>query len=201
MPSGTVVHIVDDDEAVRDSVKAVLGSAGYTCATYDSASAFLSHKANASGCALVDIRMPEMDGLTLQQEMLARGMTIPVVFMTGFADVSLAVRAMKAGAIDFVEKPCPRDILLDAVKRAAEQAKASKGRDSFATDARAKLERLTQREREVLELLVAGDANKVVAHKLAISPRTVEIHRARLMEKLQVKSLADLVRITIAAEH
>ena len=155
-----------------------------------------SHRA---GCALVDVRMPEMDGLALLQELKARGSELAVIIMTGFADVPLAVKAMKAGAVDFVEKPCPREELVDAVERALAKAKAAQSDDAVRKEAQTRLDRLTEREREVLELLVAGDANKVVAHKLGISPRTVEIHRGRLMEKTQAKSLAELVRLTLAA--
>ena len=194
------VHIIDDDDAVRDSVKAMLEASGFTCRAYAAARAFLdTSSALAPGCALVDVRMPEMDGLALLQELKARGSELSVIIMTGFADVPLAVKAMKAGAVDFVEKPCPREELVAAVERALVKAKAAQSDDAVRKEAQMRLDRLTGREREVLDLLVAGDANKVVAHKLGISPRTVEIHRGRLMEKAQVDSLAELVRLTLAA--
>ena len=200
MLDGTKVHIVDDNEAIRDSIRAVLDNAGFACATYSSADAFLANPASlAPGCALVDVRMPGTDGLALLQELTTRGSAVSVVIMTGFADVPLAVRAMKAGAVDFVEKPCAREVLVAAVERALAAKRESPSDQAARTAAQARIDRLTQRERDVLELLVAGDANKVVAHKLGISPRTVEIHRGRLMEKAQVKSLAELVRVALAA--
>jgi two-component system response regulator FixJ len=199
MADRTLVHIIDDDDAVRDSLKAVLEGAGFGCVGYASARGFLSVAQSAAGCALVDVRMPEMDGIALLKELTARGVNIPVVIMTGFADVPLAVKAMREGAVDFVEKPAPRDVLLEAVKRALDRAEPSEDASAEKREAAARLARLTQRELEVLECLVAGDANKVTAHKLGISPRTVEIHRGRLMEKTQAKSLAELVRIALAA--
>lgn len=196
MRDRALVHIVDDDDAVRESTKAVLEAAGFACATYRSALEFLDTGDLKAGCAVVDVRMPEMDGLALLNELSARKSDLPVIVMTGFADVSLAVRAMKAGAVDFVEKPTPPDALVEAVRRAFTKARSG---DTERREAQARFERLTQREAEVLELLVAGDPNKIVAHKLGISPRTVEIHRGRLMEKTQAKSLADLVRMALAA--
>ena len=192
------VHIVDDDEALRDSIAAMVGAAGFMCQGYGSAHDFLDGGL-ADGCALVDVRMPGMDGLALMQEMAKRRIDIPVIVMTGFADVALAVRAMKAGANDFVEKPCARDELIEAVKRALGKTKSAQAIDSEKKEAHERLARLTQRERDVLELLVVGDPNKIIAHKLQISPRTVEIHRGRLMEKTQARSLADLVRLAISA--
>lgn len=194
-----IVHIVDDDEAVRDSVRALLKGAGFACATYSSATVFLHTGNLAPGCALIDVRMPEMDGLTLLRELAARRHEIPVIIMTGFADVSLAVMAMKEGAVDFVEKPMPRVGLIDAVRRALGKAKQAQSMAGEKREAKASFERLTGRERDVLDLLVAGDANKIIAHKLGISPRTVEIHRSRLMEKTQAGSLAELVRMVLAA--
>jgi two-component system response regulator FixJ len=193
------VHIVDDDEAVRDSLKAVLEAAGFACETYTSAGDFLNRAERTSGCALVDVRMPGMDGLTLLREISTRQPGIGVVIMTGFADVPLAVRAMREGAVDFVEKPTPPDLLADAVRRAFDKVNRAQADDSERRDAQTRLDRLTEREREVLELLLAGHANKIVAHKLGISPRTVEIHRSRLMEKTGAASLAELVRTALTA--
>jgi two-component system response regulator FixJ len=189
------VHVVDDDDDLRESLKALLDAAGFRCSNYASARAFLEAGAT-SGCALVDVRMPEVDGLALLNELSSRKSRLPVIIMTGFADVPLAVRAMKAGAVDFVEKPTPPEVLIGAVRRALERAQAS---DAAQPEARARLDRLTDRETDVLKLLVVGDSNKVVAHKLGISSRTVEIHRARLMEKLEAAKLADLVRLALAA--
>jgi two-component system response regulator FixJ len=197
--SALKVHIVDDDEAVRDSVKAVLEAAGFVCETYASAGDFLARPEPATGCALVDVRMPDMDGLTLLRELAARRPDIAVVIMTGFADVPLAVRAMREGAVDFVEKPTPPDVLASAVRRAFDKVSRAESGDAGRREAAARIERLTEREREVLELLVAGHANKIVAHKLGISPRTVEIHRSRLMEKTGAGSLAELVRTALSA--
>jgi two-component system response regulator FixJ len=200
MADGPRVHIVDDDEAIRDSVAAILRGAGFASASYPSAYDFLASPSSLEpGCALIDVRMPQMDGLALLQELRARRSLLSVIIMTGFADVPLAVKAMKAGAVDFVEKPSSREVLVAAVQRALAVAKAESTGSVEKTAAQARLDRLTERERDVLELLVAGDTNKVVAHKLGISPRTVEIHRGRLMEKAQVKSLAELVRVALAA--
>jgi two-component system response regulator FixJ len=193
-----IVHIVDDDAALRDSLDTLLSASGYRCVLHASAAAFVKSGARG-GCALVDIRMPEMDGIALLQKLAADGIALPVIIMTGFADVALAVKAMKEGAVDFVEKPCPPDQLLDAVRKAVAQASVAVAAASEKKDAEKRLERLTDRERDVLALLVAGDPNKIIAHKLGISPRTVEIHRSRLMEKTQAGSLADLVRLSMAA--
>ena len=195
------VHIIDDDEAVRDSVRAIIEGAGHACASYASAAEFLADPSSEGpGCALIDVRMPRMDGLALLNELASRGSKLAVIIMTGYADVPLAVKAMKAGAVDFVEKPSSRNDLVAAVERAIRSTKTQPNEDSAEkTAARARLDRLTERERDVLELLVTGDANKVIAHKLGISPRTVEIHRGRLMEKAGARSLAELVRLALAA--
>jgi two-component system, LuxR family, response regulator FixJ len=192
------VHIIDDDEAVRDSVRGLLEGADFACATYASATRFLDTDNLGPGCALIDVHMPEMDGLTLLRELAARQREIAVI-MTGFGDVPLAVKAMKEGAVDFVEKPMARDALIDAVRRALAKAKQAQSTTDEKHAAAARFARLTDREREVLALLVAGGANKIIAHKLGISPRTVEIHRGRLMEKTGVRSLAELVRLALAA--
>lgn len=199
MPN-TTVFIVDDDADVRDSLCALLDSAGFSVTQFDSASAFLAAYDNQGSCCLVtDIRMPGMDGLALQEELIARGAQIPVVIMTGHADVPLAVRAMKAGAVDFLEKPFDDDRLIACVKKALEISEKERAGHSKAAAAAESLALLTDRERDVLLLLVAGHANKVVAHKLDISPRTVEVHRGRLMEKTKARNLADLVRLALAA--
>jgi two-component system, LuxR family, response regulator FixJ len=180
-------------------VKASLESAGYSCVTYSSPGSFLNGVEDiAPGCALLDVRMPQMDGLAVLSELAARQCELPVIIMTGFADVPMAVKAMKAGAVDFVEKPCPREELIGAVERALSKAQTAQARESEKKSARDRLDRLTPREHEVATYLVAGDSNKAVARKLGISPRTVEIHRGRLMEKTQVRSLAELVRLVLA---
>lgn len=196
MPNRPHVYVVDDDEALRDSIKTMLEASGYTCTTFDSGRAFLDCENLSSGCALVDVRMPGIDGLALLAELTTRKIAVPVIIMTGFADVPLAVQAMKAGAVDFIEKPTPPALLVEAVQRALDRTSVG---DAEQREAQARFERLTDREMEVLRLLVIGDPNKIVAHKLGISPRTVEIHRGRLMEKTQAKSLAELVRMALAA--
>jgi two-component system response regulator FixJ len=194
------VFVVDDDVDVRQSLCALLESAGFVVTDYASASDFLNAYKNVPGCCLVaDIRMPGMDGLTLQEELRAREAPIPVVIMTGHGDVPLAVRAMKAGAIDFLEKPFDDERLLGSVKMALDIGGKTDANHAITSLAMESLASLTDRERDVLLLLVAGHPNKVVAHKLEISPRTVEVHRGRVMEKTKARNLADLVRITLAA--
>ncbi|MGE5201285.1 MAG: response regulator FixJ [Acidobacteriota bacterium] len=200
MAAESTVHIVDDDEAVRDSLSALLESMGFTVATYDSAEAFLAAPAASGSCIVVDVRMPGMGGLELQEEIARRGSRIPVIVMTGHADVSLAVRAMKAGAFDFVEKPFDETALVGAIRRACDLGREVARSVAAGTALRERLALLTPREREVLDALVAGKANKIIAYELSISPRTVEIHRARVMEKMQARTLADLVRMTLTSQ-
>lgn len=194
------VFIVDDDADVRDSLRALLESAGFAVEDYDSATGFLAGMSLDDGaCLVADIRMPDMDGLTLQEELVRRQANLPVIIVTGHGDVPLAVRAMKAGAIDFIEKPYDDELLLSSVRRAREQSLNRQAKSSNAKEAETRVASLTAREREVLEHLVAGQPNKVIAHELGISPRTVEIHRAHLMEKMQARSLSDLVRLALTA--
>ncbi|MBV8800644.1 MAG: response regulator [Alphaproteobacteria bacterium] len=194
------VFVVDDDPAMRDSLKVLLETSGYTVPVYESAIAFFGSGAPAQhGCVLADVRMPEMDGLELQQRLKERGSTLPVILMTGHADVPLAVRAMKEGAIDFLEKPFKDAVLVESVRRALEQAERAGHSEASAKLVRERLADLTDRERQVLELLVAGRPNKIIAYELSISPRTVEIHRARVMDKMGARSLAELVRMTLSA--
>jgi two-component system response regulator FixJ len=200
MSAEPVVFVVDDDAAMRDSVKLLLESSGFVAHAYESAVAFLASDAPGRiGCIVADIRMPEMDGLQLQEELRAKHSALPVILMTGHADVPIAVRAMKAGAVDFLEKPFDEEALLGCVRRALEQAKASGAAEAGAKIVAERLSSLTDRERQVLDLLVAGKPNKIVAYELSISPRTVEIHRARVMDKMGAKSLAELVRMKLSA--
>jgi two-component system response regulator FixJ len=195
-----VVHVVDDDEAVRRSLALLLGSYAMPAETHDSAEAVLSRLDTLRpGCLIVDIRMPGMDGLELQAELNRRQCALPVIIVTGHADVGLAVRAMKAGAVDFIEKPYSEGDLLRAVRRALERMVDTRQTAASAEAAQARITALTPRERDVLGRLVEGRPNKVIAHELGISPRTVEIHRANLMEKLSCRSLAEAVRMAIAA--
>ena len=196
----TVVSIVDDDADVRDSLQALLESAGFEVWTFDSAKKVLDHPSlSQSSCLITDIRMPDMDGLTLQEELVRRQIAVPVIVVTGHGDVPLAVRAMRAGAIDFMEKPFDDGALIENVKRAIGQGREYRDRSSLQLAAQQKIGLLTERERQVLEHLVGGKPNKVIAFELDISPRTVEIHRANLMEKMQARSLSDVVRLAIAA--
>ncbi|MEI9887781.1 MAG: response regulator FixJ [Rhizomicrobium sp.] len=200
MTVDTLIFVVDDDTDVRDSIRSLLESAGFTVRDYGSAKAFLAeHDANG-GCLIADIRMPEMDGLALQEELVRRKRGLPVIIITGHGDVPLAVRAMKAGAIDFVEKPFDDEALLVSIRRAIEIGRETRNKVAEAAAADRMLALLTPRERNVLEQLVIGRSNKVAAYELGISPRTVEIHRAHIMDKMNARSLSDLVRISLAAE-
>jgi two-component system response regulator FixJ len=194
------VFVVDDDADARDSLCALLESADVTAEPYESARAFLAaYQAGRAGCLIADVRMPDMDGLELQEELNRRNAGLPVIVVTGHADVPLAVRAMKAGAVDLIEKPFDDELLLASVRRALAQAHGAREQAAVADAARAKIANLSARERQVLELLVAGQPNKIIAYELDISPRTVEIHRAHVMDKMEAKSLSDLVRAAIAA--
>lgn len=194
------ILIVDDDADVRDSLRALLESAGFDVLDFESAKAVLADDGLARGaCLIADVRMPDMDGLALQEELVNRKIGLPVIIVTGHGDVPLAVRAMKAGAVNFIEKPFDDEVLLQSINQALALRKESQGQASFAQTAAARIALLTERERQVLECLVAGKANKVIAYELDISPRTVEIHRAHVMEKLQARSLSDVVRLALAA--
>ena len=199
MTSESTIFVVDDDEAVRDSLEALLESAGLTVEVYASGRQFLNEfTAPPSGCLLLDMRMPDISGLELQQELAARGATLPVIIITAYGDVPLAVKAMKAGAVDFIEKPFADEVILDSIRRALARGAQVRWTEWPADDLAARIARLTPREREVLEPLVLGRLNKQIAHDLGISPRTIEIHRARVMEKMQARNLAQLVRMAIA---
>jgi len=201
MPDAPTVFIVDDDEAVRDSLQTLLEVEGYRTAPFGSGLDFLeAFDANRRGCLLADVRMPDMSGLDLQEILNERGSTLPVIIITGHGDVPMAVRAMKAGAIDFIEKPFSDTAILDSVRRALAAANRVSADRNLAAEAETRLQSLTLRERQVLERLVLGRANKVIAFELNISPRTVEIHRARVMEKMQADSLSHLVRLALAAK-
>jgi two-component system response regulator FixJ len=194
------IFVVDDDAAIRDSLRMMLEASGYTVRDFASAQAFLSDaNLQDAGCLIVDIRMPGMGGLELQEELMRRKANVPVIVMTGHGDVPLAVRAMRAGAMDFVEKPFDEERMLQSVADALEAGQRAQSRAAEAKAARELLSLLTPREREILDQLVKGHANKVVAHQLGISPRTVEIHRASIMEKLHARNLSNVVRTALAA--
>jgi two-component system, LuxR family, response regulator FixJ len=197
-----LVHVVDDDEAVRDSLSLLLEAAGLSVRTYDSAIAFLKALPNlGAGCVLTDVRMPDLDGLELQRRLTELGIRLPVIVMTGHGDVPIAVEALKAGAADFLEKPFDDGQLLAAVSSALAASQRRREEESAMAGIAKRLASLTPREREVLDKLVAGQPNKTIAYDLGSSPRTVEVHRARVMEKMGVRSLPELVRMTIAAER
>jgi len=198
MTSGRI-FVVDDDEAVRDSLQMLLESEGLKVETFASALEFLeSDLPSRQGCLIVDVQMPDMNGLELQQRLLADGNDLPVIIVTGHGDIPMAVKALKSGARDFIEKPFKDEEILNSVRHALEQTEQEHRRRSLAAHAAACIEHLTARERQVLEQLVIGRPNKVIAYELKISPRTVELHRARVMEKMQTRSLSQLVRMALA---
>ncbi|MEI9991953.1 MAG: response regulator FixJ [Rhizomicrobium sp.] len=199
MTTDTLIFVVDDDHDVRDSIRILLESANFAVKDFASAKTFLADKASAGHCLIADIRMPEMDGLELQEEVVKRKLGLPVVIITGHGDVPLAVRAMKAGAVDFIEKPFDDEMLLGSIRRALEIGSKTRSQAAEAAAAERLLALLTPRERNVLDQLVVGRSNKVAAYELGISPRTIEIHRAHIMDKMNARSLSDLVRISLAA--
>lgn len=196
-----VVHLVDDDDAVRRSVGFMLKTSGFHVRTYESGVELMKSAPQLEdGCILLDIRMPGMDGLEVQKALQDKGVTLPVIIMTGHGDVSLAVEAMKAGAVDFIEKPFEKAVLLSAIEQGVERLKKSAVSRERADQAAVRLQALTPRERDVLDGLAKGLPNKTIAYDLGISPRTVEIHRANLMTKLGVRSLSEALRIAFAAQ-
>ncbi len=195
------VHIVEDDEAVRDSLKLVLESVGYKVATYESANQFIEDwSVDMAGCMVLDIRMPGMNGMELQRRLNERNSILPIIFVTGHGDVPMAVEAMQQGAVDFVQKPYREQELLEKIERAFSIDRDNRGSLQSRQDIATRLASLTPRELDVLRLMVEGKANKVIAIDLNISQRTVEIHRARVMEKLNANSLAHLVRMVMAVD-
>ncbi|MDR2858249.1 MAG: response regulator [Novosphingobium sp.] len=195
-----LVHLVDDDEAVRRSASFLLRIEGFAVKTYASGVELLDRIGDLpAGCILLDVRMPGMNGLEVQQALRERGSRLPVIIMTGHGDVTVAVQAMKAGAVDFIEKPFEKAVMLTALEEGFARLERSGRIAARAGEARARLEVLTAREREVLEGLVRGHPNKTIAYDLEISPRTVEIHRANVMTKLGVSNLSEALRIAFAA--
>ena len=194
------VFIIDDDEAIRHSASFMLRLAGYTVATYPDGPSFLEALTpDQKGCILLDVRMPIMDGLTVQQHLTERGSTLPIVVLTGHGDVSVAVQAMKNGAIEFLEKPYEKDTLIDAIETGFQRLDTQDSGERMKIEAKGKIGALTPRESEVLACLVKGMTNKAIAQALTISPRTVEIHRANLMEKMGADSLSAALRIAFHA--
>ncbi len=195
------VYIVEDDLSVRHSLLLLLRSFGIAAAGHASAEEFLAaYQPRHPACIVADVRMPGMSGLDLQRALPAHGITTPVIIMTGHGDIAMAVEALKAGAADFIEKPCDEDRLLHAIRHAIAVDARNADQESELSDVRRRLGQLTEREREVMDLLVAGHANKGVAARLGISDRTVEVHRARIMHKTDTKSLSELVRMALRLE-
>jgi two-component system, LuxR family, response regulator FixJ len=200
MSDKTVIHVIDDDAAMRDSLAFLLDVNGFQPEVFESSNAFLAKAASsAPACVVSDIRMPGMSGIELVRRLKNDGIPCPVILITGHGDVALAVEAMKAGAVDFIEKPFDDAVLLDAIRSALEARPADQGGNVARKEAEARLAELSPRERDVLQGLVAGKINKVIAHELNISPRTVEVYRANLMAKTGVRSVSELMRVALAA--
>jgi len=200
MATEPVVHIIDDDEAARHSLDFLLDCAGRRARTYSSALEFLSALPVEDGCIVTDVRMPEMTGLELLERLRERGLRLPVIVITGHADVPMAIQAMKQGVTDFIEKPFNDDTMLSAIASALDRHNSQREIEEEKQQARNLLATLSQRERDVLDGLVKGHANKVIAYDLGISARTVEVYRANVMTKMRVGSLSELVRlVTIAS--
>ena len=200
-PSRAVVHLIDDDDAVRKSLAFLLATSGFAVRAYASAVVFLDALNSLQpGCIITDVRMPGMDGLALQRRLKELKINLPMIIITGHGDVPLAVEAMKAGAIDFIEKPFDDELLLAALRIALDQFGKTGLREIEAAQIKTRLQSLSPREREVLDGLVAGHPNKTIAYDLGLSPRTVEVHRANVMIKMQAASLSELVRMALTAQ-
>ncbi len=201
VPGAPVVFVVDDDPAMRDSLRWLIESTGLNVETFGDAQTFLARiRPELPGCLVLDVRMPGMSGLDLQAELARRGIGLPTIVVTGHAEVPMAVRAVKAGAIDFIEKPFSDQLLLDRVRQGIEMDRLERDGRARRADVLRRMSLLTQREREVLDLVVAGRANKEIAATLRLSPKTVEVHRAHVMEKMQASSVAELVRLALFAQ-
>ncbi len=201
MNPNSPVCIVDDDEAARSSLRTLLEAANFFVREYESGHAFLSDDVFGASCLVADVQMPEMDGLALQREVARRRSDLPVVMVSGYGEVGLAVRAMKAGAVDFIEKPFDTETLLACIRRAISIGERVRAQAAETKAARKLLAQLTPREKNVLNELVDGRSNKEAAHNLGISPRTVEVYRAQIMDKLKAHSLSDIVRTALAADR
>jgi len=198
MSTKSIVHIVDDDDAVRTSLATLLEIHGFSTRVYKSGMEFLRRvEPSGPGCALVDLKMPEMDGLALLQKMVEANIKVPVVMMTGFGEVATAVKAMKAGAADFLQKPLDQAELLTILNRLFSDSQVMAELQEQKKQAQARLNKLTDRERDVFKGLVVGKTNKGIARELGISPRTVEVHRAKMMEKLEAITMSDVVRLAL----
>ena len=198
MAGSDIIHVIDDDADVRQSLAFLLTTAGLSVRVHESADAFLKVLAEVQeGCIVTDVRMPGIDGIELQRQLSARGIRLPVIMMTGHGDVALAVEAMKAGAVDFIEKPFDDEVLLTAIKAALARRAGDRERTAQSAAVRERLKLLSEREQQVMGGLVAGKPNKIIAFDLGISARTVEIYRANVMAKMQADSLSALVRMAL----
>ncbi len=200
MSAEPIVFVLDDDAAVRDSLSELLQSCAYAVRTFESCDAFLTElDEDMDGCIVLDVRMPGMSGLELQAQLAEMNCLLPVIIVTGHGDLPMAVKAMKAGAIDFIEKPYDDEEILSSVRDALSRGAEQRANAATAAAVQTNIAKLTPREREVLEQVALGHPNKIVAYNLGISPRTVEIHRARVIEKLSARNLSHLVRMAITA--
>jgi two-component system response regulator FixJ len=202
MDAKPLVYIVEDDSSVRHSLRLLLKAAGFDSVAFDSAEAFLDGwQPHNPSCIVVDVRMPGMSGLELQRLLPERGIDAPVIVMTGHGDIAMAVDALKAGAADFIEKPCDEDRLLSAIREAIAKAEKNAGRVAELSDLRRRLAGLTEREREVMDLVAAGHQNKVIGLRLGISDRTVEVHKGRIMQKMEAHTSSELIRMVLTLEQ
>jgi FixJ family two-component response regulator len=190
--SSTVIHVVDDDDSFREALLRMLMSAGYLVRGYSSAGEFLLQRPNGPGCVLLDIQLPGPSGIELQSAMRDHMIDLPVIFVTGHGDVSLSVRAMKAGAVDFLQKPVERETLFAAISRALASDTRSRSARGYSHELHARFARLTSREWDVFVRVIEGKANKVIAHELAVAERTVKVYRSQMMKKLGVRSSAEV---------
>ena len=201
-PPAPTVFVVDDDQAMRDSLRWLIESVGLAVECHDSAESFLeSYYPGRAGCLLLDVRMPGMSGLELQEYLNKHEIDIPVVVITGHGDVPMSVRAMKQGAIDFIEKPFNDELLLEAIRRALSLDASRREKNALRAELVARLSTLTPREHEVMEMVTAGKSNKEIAAALGVSAKTVEAHRAKVMDKMQAGSLAELVRMAMLVQE
>jgi FixJ family two-component response regulator len=200
MPAEPTVFVIDDDPAVRRSLSWLIESVGLHVSTFQNAEQFLAaYDRDRPGCLVLDVRMPGMSGLDLQDELVRREVNIPTIVLTGHAEVAMAVRAVKAGAVDFIEKPFSHQQLLDRVRQALDLDRQTRAESIRRAGILERVRQLSAREREVMERVVAGKANKEIAADLGLSPKTVEVHRAHVMEKMNVESLAELIRVALSA--
>ena len=198
----STVFVVDDDQSIRHAMGLLLKSVGLEHETFESADDFLTrHNGSENGCLVLDIRMPGLGGLELQDKLIEMNSTLPIIFITGHGDIPMAVEAMQKGAVDFIQKPFRDQELLDRISEALNTANELQSERQQQSKIQECIDSLTNREKEVLELVVTGKPNKIIAHELGVSQRTVEIHRARVMEKMHARSLAEFVRMRLAAQR